>query len=201
VQRARLLARTECYRRLGYDRLSAAQFVAGAGRPAVGPVLDVGTGKGLLAIALAARYQDVVSVDVSREEQALAAFLAAEHGLANRIRFVLADAAVLPFPDASFGSCAMMDVLHHVKNGELVLGEMARVLKPGKLMVVADFTAAGFDLVARVHAEDGLVHNVGPVTMEWAEAYLAGLGLRAGGTREGEFQRVSIFRRPGGGQD
>lgn len=167
----------------------------------MGPVLDVGTGKGLLAIALAARCQDVVSVDVSSEEQALAAFLAAEHGLANRIRFVVADAAALPFPEASFGACAMMDVLHHLENGELVLGEMVRVLKPGDFMVVADFTAAGFDLVARIHAADGVVHDAGPVTMQWAEAYLAGLGLRAGGTQEGEFQRMSIFRKPGGRHD
>jgi ubiquinone/menaquinone biosynthesis C-methylase UbiE len=192
----RFHARTDRYRRLGFDRLAAAAFVARAARLPAGPVLDVGTGKGLLAAALADEGRSVVSADVDRDELALAALLVAERGLAERIRFLRADAAALPFAAASFGACAMMDVLHHLADDAAVFEEMVRVLRPGGLLVVADFTAAGFDLVARVHAQEGGTHPVGPVTMTRAAARLVRLGLRAEGTCEGEFQKVGIFRRP-----
>jgi ubiquinone/menaquinone biosynthesis C-methylase UbiE len=188
--------RTEQYRSLGHDRLAAADFVARGAEPLEGPALDVGTGKGLLAMALARKGLDVLSADVSAEDQDLARLLAEEAGLSERIRFLLGDASSLPFPDGHFGTCAMMDVLHHLERGGPVLSEMERVLRPGGMMVVADFDEAGFELVGRVHASEGREHPVGPVTAPWAEGFLEGLGLQPEGTREGEWHRVSVFRKP-----
>ncbi len=47
-------ARTQQFLRAGYDRFGAARFVADAAGGLEGPALDVGTGKGLLAMASAA---------------------------------------------------------------------------------------------------------------------------------------------------
>ena len=188
--------RTEQYRELGHDRFAAAAFVAGCGGALEGPALDVGTGKGLMAMALARRGLDVVSVDVGAEDQALAALLAGEAGLSDRIRFLLQDASCLPFPDGHFGTCAMMDVLHHLERGAPVLSEMERVLKPGGVLVVADFDQEGFDLVGRVHASEGREHPVGTVAAPWAEGFLEGLGLEPTATRAGELHRVTVFRKP-----
>lgn len=187
--------RNETFLRSGFDRLAAARLVAEAGGALRGPALDVGTGKGTLATALARRGVDVVSVDVNAEDQALAALLAREEGLGDRITFLLRDAASLPFPSGHFGACAMMDVLHHLDRGAPVLSEMARVLGPGGTMVVAEFTPAGFDLVGRVHSAEGGVHPVGPVTAAWAEGFLEGLGLEQTGVVEGDLQRAAIFRK------
>lgn len=195
-KRARFATRTEQYLRLGHDRLKAARFVAEAGGPLAGPALDVGTGKGLFAVALARRGLEVVSIEVSSEDRMLAARLAEEAGLADQIRFVLCDARFLPFPDGRFGTCAMMDVLHHLEDGRDVLSEMVRVLKPGGLLLAADFTAGGFSLVARVHAAEGQVHPVGPVTMPWVDGFLSGMGLEKTASAEGELHVVTLFKKP-----
>jgi release factor glutamine methyltransferase len=67
-------------------------------------VLDVGTGSGNLAIAVAHQHQgaEVTAVDKSSEALAVAARNAARHKVAERIRFLLGDLFV-PIPkDASF---------------------------------------------------------------------------------------------------
>jgi ubiquinone/menaquinone biosynthesis C-methylase UbiE len=169
--------RTRKYQDLGYDREAAARFVAGLTRPGDGPALDVGTGKGILAISLAEHFPDVVSIDVSTEDSELAVLLADEAGVRSRIRFLTCDASRVPFPDGHFGCVAMMDVLHHLAEGASVLEEVRRALRPGGIFVVADFTEGGFDLVARVHREDGRVHPVGPVTLDWVSNWFQERGF------------------------
>ena len=87
-RKAAFLVRTEQYLSLGFDRFAAADFVVKTGGRLSGPALDIGTGKGLTAMALARRGLEVVSVDPDADEQALAFLLAAEAGLEDRIRFV-----------------------------------------------------------------------------------------------------------------
>jgi ubiquinone/menaquinone biosynthesis C-methylase UbiE len=154
-RREAFLARSAAYERAGYDRHAAARFVAGL-IPAAGlPVLDVGTGKGLLALAFAEREARVTSVDPDPEEQALAALLASEAGLDHRLSLVRGDAAHLPHPDATFAAAVSMDVLHHLTNPQPVLREMARVVRPGGTILLADFSDEGFDMVSRVHRMEG----------------------------------------------
>jgi len=50
---------------LGHDRLAAARFVVESAGALRGPALDVGTGKGLLAIDLARRGLQVVSISMT----------------------------------------------------------------------------------------------------------------------------------------
>jgi ubiquinone/menaquinone biosynthesis C-methylase UbiE len=180
---------------LGHDRVAAARFVPELVRDASGPVLDVGTGKGLLAIELARTGRDVVSVDVDEDEQALAMLLAREGGVADRIRFVCLDAAHLAFPDGAFGCAAMLDVLHHLEQAGPLLREMARVVAPGGPIVVADFDQAGFDLVARVHQGEGRHHPRTKVTVEQAENELGAVGFRLVTRAEGCLQRAIVMAR------
>jgi ubiquinone/menaquinone biosynthesis C-methylase UbiE len=194
-QRQAFIRRTQRYLDLGYDRHAAAAFVAKLTGQAAGPVLDVGTGKGLLAIALARGGLDVVSVDVSTTDSDLAALLAEEAEVRTRIEFFALDASSLPFPDGHFGCIAMMDVLHHLEQGEPVLKEARRTLRPGGTLVVADFTQEGFDLIARVHREDGREHPVGPVTLDWALTWLQGEGLVSGPEMADHLQRAFVFAK------
>lgn len=176
-RKAVFLVRTERYLSLGYDRFATADFVVKTGGRLSGPALDIGTGKGLMAMALARQGLEVVSVDPDADEQALAFLLAAEAGLADRIRFVRGDASVLPYSEDHFGCAALVDVLHHLKDPVSVLEETARVLRPSGILILADFSPEGFELVARVHQEEGREHPVSGVTLEWAEVFLTGRGF------------------------
>ncbi len=194
-RKAAFRAREEEFRRLGHDTFAAARFVAEAAGDLAGPALDVGTGRGLLAMALARRGLDVTSVDVDAEDSELAAALAGEAGLDGRIRSVLHDAGALPFPDGAFGSAAMMDVLHHLDDARPVLAEMARVVRPGGTIVVAEFVESGFDLVAAVHRAEGGEHPRSGSTMEGARQHLSSLGWREAGRAEAHHNVVAWFRK------
>jgi ubiquinone/menaquinone biosynthesis C-methylase UbiE len=95
--------------------------------------LDVGTGAGALAIALAPLVREVVGIDLVPE-------LLAEgrtRAPAN-VELVEADATALPFDAASFDLVCTARALHHTPRPEVVLAEMNRVLRPGGTMLVVD---------------------------------------------------------------
>ncbi len=171
-------ARNLQYLHLGYDRVAAYRALVRIAGELRGPALDIGTGKGLLARELARTGMDVVSIDVNQEERELACLLAEELGVANRLVFVHGDAARLPFPDGHFGCVAMMDVMHHLEEPRPVLSEMARVVREGGRLLVADFDEAGFELVARLNREEGREHARSAATVTLAREILADAGLR-----------------------
>jgi 2-polyprenyl-6-hydroxyphenyl methylase/3-demethylubiquinone-9 3-methyltransferase len=91
--------------------------------------LDVGCGGGLLAEEFARLGCTVVGVDPSEESLAAARTHAAGEGLAIQYRCATGEA--LPFEDASFDLVYCCDVLEHVTDLGRVIGETARVLRPG----------------------------------------------------------------------
>ena len=180
----------------GYDQLDVPRFVLDVAGPLEGPVLDLGTGKGVMARELARRGFAVVSVDVSAEEQEIAAHLTEDADLRSRIEFVKVDGVTLPFRDATFGAAVTANALHHFEDGAAALGELARVVRPGGKIVLADFSPEGFRLIAEIRAASGLEHPEGPVTMDWARGYLRGLGASESALQEGRFTRVAAFTKP-----
>ncbi|MEW5764727.1 MAG: class I SAM-dependent methyltransferase [Acidobacteriota bacterium] len=197
-RRAAFLSRTEQYLRLGHDRLAAAAFVASAGGGWAGKALDVGTGKGLLAVALARLGMEVWSVDMDRGETELASYLAGREAFSGVIRFAVLDAGSLPFADGSFERVASMDCLHHLLRPEEALQEMARVLSDGGTLVLADFSPEGFDLVSRVHRAEGREHPVAGISVRRATAFLEKAGLRAVGAAQAHLHEVSWMAKPPG---
>jgi 2-polyprenyl-6-hydroxyphenyl methylase / 3-demethylubiquinone-9 3-methyltransferase len=93
--------------------------------PGGGELLDVGCGGGLLAPWVEG-YRHV-GVDLSEASLAVAR----EHGVEG----VRADAAALPFADASFDVVVAGEVLEHVTDLEAVVREALRVLRPGGTFV------------------------------------------------------------------
>ena len=92
-------------------------------------VLDLGCAGGFMAEALARRGAQVTGVDPARRAVASARAHARTEGLP--IGYVVAAGEALPFADASFDVVVCVDVLEHVADLGAVLGEVARVLKPG----------------------------------------------------------------------
>ena len=95
--------------------------------------LDVGTGAGAFAIALAPLVREVVGIDLVPELLAEARKRATENS-----QFVEADAEHLPFRPGEFDVVCTARTLHHVPRPELVVAEMTRVLRPGGTMLVVD---------------------------------------------------------------
>jgi SAM-dependent methyltransferase len=89
-------------------------------------VLEVGSGLGLLAAAVASAAEDVHVVGVERSPDQIAAAVRAAC-----VRYVLGDAHRLDFADGCFDLVYARYVLEHVARPERVLGEMGRVARPG----------------------------------------------------------------------
>lgn len=101
-------------------------------------ILDVGCGLGGDAAAMArlvAPGGTVVGVDGSRSMIDAAR---ERHGAVEGLSFEVADAADLPFDDASFDACRIDRVLQHIADPGPVVREMARVLRPGGVLAAYD---------------------------------------------------------------
>jgi ubiquinone/menaquinone biosynthesis C-methylase UbiE len=103
-------------------------------------VLDIGTGAGHTALALAPRVSDVVLTDPVEAMLATARRLFQTAGLWNA-QFVRASAEQLPFPKASFDIVTTRLAAHHFDGVALAFREVARVLRPGGLFIFVDTLA------------------------------------------------------------
>ncbi|MFL5919599.1 MAG: class I SAM-dependent methyltransferase [Gaiellaceae bacterium] len=95
--------------------------------------LDVGTGAGTLALALAPLVREVVGVDVVPELLARAR----ERAAAN-VTFVEGDATSLPFDAGSFDLACCRRTLHHIARPERAVAELVRVTASGGRLFVDD---------------------------------------------------------------
>jgi ubiquinone/menaquinone biosynthesis C-methylase UbiE len=95
--------------------------------------LDVGTGAGALALALAPLVREVVGLDPVPELLELAR----ERALPNT-EFVEGDGTALPFPDGAFDLAGTQRALHHLARPDRVVAELARVTRPGGRVLVID---------------------------------------------------------------
>jgi SAM-dependent methyltransferase len=115
-----------CWDELGTSRRLAGIDSALALVPeAPGRVLDIGTGTGDAALAIARRWPDaeVVGVDLSAR-MVEEARRKTPPDLAGRVRFEQADAAALPFADAAFDLVTLANAIPF-------FDELARILAPG----------------------------------------------------------------------
>jgi SAM-dependent methyltransferase len=117
------------------ERLIAMYLAPLAGRT----ILDVGTGTGRAAIALARRGAVVTGLDASNEMLAVAARRAAEQQV--EVTFVDGDAHGLAFGDRTFDAVVCLRVLMHTPDWRQSLGELCRVADS---RVVFDYPALSF---------------------------------------------------------
>ena len=106
-----------------------------------GPLLDVGTGTGSVAVALKQRYpnRDVLGVDVSVPYLDFARVRDDARG----VEFGVADACDLGLETGRFAASFALLVLNFVKDAAAAAREMARVTKPGGAVVACGWDFRG----------------------------------------------------------
>jgi ubiquinone/menaquinone biosynthesis C-methylase UbiE len=101
--------------------------------------LDVATGTGFTAVALAGLVGHVIGIDTTDEMLVLAGRLAREQERAN-VRFELGDAMKIGYPDSSFDIVTSRRATHHFEDVSKFLREAKRVLRPGGRLGVVDMS-------------------------------------------------------------
>lgn len=136
---------------LGLDRYwrhVLVQSVAGS-RPR--QILDVATGTGDVAIALARACPEaqVTGMDLSREMMAVGVRKVEAAGLADRIGFGVGDALDIDLPDEAVDAVTCAFGVRNFASIEQGYREFARVLRPGGIVAVLELT----------EPESGLLHT------------------------------------------
>ncbi|MFZ1881139.1 MAG: class I SAM-dependent methyltransferase [Gaiellaceae bacterium] len=116
--------------------------------------LDVGTGTGALAFALAPHVRTVTAVEI---DEALAE--RARAFAPDNVQVVVGDGEHLPLDSFSFDVAGTLRTLHHTHRPELLVAELVRVTRPGGTILVADQLApadplAALELTRFEHARD-----------------------------------------------
>ncbi|WP_053363702.1 class I SAM-dependent methyltransferase [Bacillus sp. FJAT-27251] len=122
----------------GDDLHQLVQIIAGRNRG--GAVLDVATGGGHVANALAPLFQQVIALDLTPEMLEKAKGFIESNGNEN-VAFVQGDAENLPFPDSSFGTVTCRIAAHHFPDVRQFVREVCRVLQDNGLFILVDNVA------------------------------------------------------------
>jgi 2-polyprenyl-3-methyl-5-hydroxy-6-metoxy-1,4-benzoquinol methylase len=184
--------------------------------PADSVILDAGCGSCAKSVLLAKRGFRVMGVDFSADALSLARTTLARHGVADRVTVRQGDLLNLPFADGEFAYILCWGVLMHVPDVERALSELARVLKPGGMLVTSEANMYSLQAVAMrslkrllrrgrgrvVRTPAGLVNHEQTdhgelVTREtdiaWYVATLDGLGLDLNARLSGQFTELYVI--------
>lgn len=134
-------------------------------------VVDVATGTGNTAFALAPYVRRVIGVDLTREMLNEARRVAAERNITNT-DWVIADAVRLPFQDDTFDLYTVRAAPHHFPDIPGFLAEAFRVLRPGRDAVFIDCSSPlpARDLLHTVEVRRDPAHVLSLTLDEWVEA-------------------------------
>lgn len=119
-----------------------------------GPILDVCTGTGDLALAYdrAAKHRaPIVGSDFCLPMLLPAQNKSRRARAMERIRFIEADTQQLPFPDNTFQLTTVAFGLRNVTNTDRGLAEMVRVTRPGGQVAILEFSRPRHWLFGRIY--------------------------------------------------
>lgn len=149
-------------------------------------LLDAGCGGGLVSNALARLSQDydIYGVDLSTPALAFAEHTANAQSLSN-VQFGTASVYELPFQKSSFDAVVISDVLEHLHDIPKALRELARVLRPGGVLLFDTLDRSVFTFIVAIAGAERIVGITERGTHDWRlflrpeelERGLAGAGL------------------------
>ena len=113
----------------------------------LGAVLELGCGNGRYTRSIVLEAQSIVATDYSAEMAAAAGRVLSE---CKNVTVEQADCHALQYPDASFDTVLMANVIHVIDGPDAVIKEISRVLKPGGTMLLTCFTIEGMSFLNKL---------------------------------------------------
>lgn len=150
----------------GFDSVAAREQAVDFSKPKGKKVLDIGTGSGWMAIVLAKRGYEVVTIDIDDGALQRAKERAIEEGIADYIIFKKDDATQLSFSDGTFDAVFSFDSMHHVPDCTQAVAEMFRVCKASGWIVISDLNANGLKVIRQLLADQGEKHIENPCRVD-----------------------------------
>ncbi len=158
---------------LSEDEVEAAMRDA-AGAGPFDLMIDVGVGTGRILEVFADRIREGIGVDVNHAMLNVARLNLERAGLSGAsVR--KADVSALPFENEVADLVTVHQVLHYLDDPAIAITECARVLKPGGVLLIADFAPHQLEFLKTDHAHRRLGFSDEEIT-DWVEG--AGLELR-----------------------
>lgn len=154
------------------------QVLGVADLEAVGDLLDIGTGTGRVLKLFGPYARSAVGIDISSDMLLVARSNLHAAGLGS-VMVRHGDMYRLPYPDATFDTVTLDDVLSHAERPSSAVREAARILKSGGQLLI--FEIAG--------GRGG--GNADGQLRDWIDA--AGLTLRAARRIEGDGVRLAVY--------
>ncbi len=142
-----------------WKRVTARRTAAGL----TGPALDIATGTGDLAFALARQpgIEKAVGVDLLAEMLTLSEGKRRKRAHSHSTAFIQGDALRLPFPDGTFACATAGFSLRNMPDLPQAIAEMARVVRPGGRVTTLELTPMGPGLKASLFRL--YFHNIVPL--------------------------------------
>ena len=126
---------------LGIDIIWRKKAIALVAKEKPGKILDVATGTADLAIeAYRQTEAEITGIDISAGMLEIGKKKIRDKNLHEKIKLLQADSEKIPFDDAVFDAVTVAFGVRNFENLDLGLSEMHRILKPGALAVILEFS-------------------------------------------------------------
>jgi ubiquinone/menaquinone biosynthesis C-methylase UbiE len=168
--------RQKLFKKYGYDIPKARNYIIAKAKLAKGKILEVGTGRGHMAIALAKKGFKLTSVDLDIKGQTVTKVSLKAMKLDESVILKIMNAERLRYKDGSFDYVISVNFIHHAKNPARCLKEMIRVVK--NKLVVVDINKRGERIMEHVHRLDGHSHEVSKMSLRNVKLFLEKFGLK-----------------------
>lgn len=170
--------RLKLFKKYGYDISKARSYIiAKAGLTKGGRMLEVGTGRGHMATALAQKGFKLISIDLDKKAQDVARIHLKAIKCAKLVTLKIMNAERLQYKPDYFSQVISVNFIHHAKNPIRCLKEMIRVTK--NKLVIADINKKGERIMEKVHELDGHSHEVSKMSLKETEGLLKKMGMKA----------------------